>query len=150
MTAELQRRGVPVNHKHVLRLMREESLLVQVLRYCQTTNSRHSYGIYPNLLKGLEIVRPNQVWTADLTYIRLQRHFVYLAVLLDVFTRAIRGWELSGSLSEELSKAALQGALAHSRPRLCPPVRAGAGADQHGSQRHPDRECLCRAVYAHA
>jgi len=68
MTAELHRQGWPVNHKHVLRIMREESLLVQVRRYCQTTNSRHSYGVYPNLLTGLEIVRPNQVWAADLTY----------------------------------------------------------------------------------
>jgi len=118
MTAELHRQGWPVNHKHVLRIMREESLLVQVRRYCQTTNSRHSYGVYPNLLKGLEIVRPNQVWAADLTYIRLQRQFVYLAVLLDVFTRAIRGWELSGSLSEELSKAALQRALAYAHPEI--------------------------------
>lgn len=118
MTAELQRRGQLVNHKHVLRIMREESLLVQVRRYCKTTNSRHSYGVYPNLLTGLEIVRPNQVWAADLTYIRLQRQFVYLAVLLDVFTRAIRGWELSGSLSEELSKAALQHALAHTHPEI--------------------------------
>lgn len=118
MTAELHRQGWPVNHKHVLRIMRDESLLVQVRHYCQTTNSRHSYGIYPNLLKGLSIVRPNQVWAADLTYIRLQRQFVYLAVLLDVFTRAIRGWELSGSLSEELSKAALQGALVHAHPEI--------------------------------
>lgn len=118
MTAELHRQGWPVNHKHVLRIMREESLLVQVRQYCQTTNSRHSYGVYPNLLKGREIVRPNQVWAADLTYIRLQRQFVYLAVLLDVFTRAIRGWELSGSLSEELSKAALQRALASAQPEI--------------------------------
>ena len=118
MTAELHRQDWPVNHKHVLRIMREESLLVQVRRYCQTTNSRHSYGVYPNLLKGLEIVRPNQVWAADLTYIRLQRQFVYLAVLLDVFTRAIRGWELSGSLSEELTKAALQRALVQGHPEI--------------------------------
>lgn len=118
MTAELHRQGWEVNHKHVLRIMREESLLVQVRRYCQTTNSRHSYGIYPNLLKGLEMVRPNQVWAADLTYIRLQRQFVYLAVLLDVFTRAIRGWELSGSLSEELTKAALQRAFAYTHPEI--------------------------------
>lgn len=118
MTAELHRQDWPVNHKHVLRIMREESLLVQVRRYCQTTNSRHSYGVYPNLLKGLEIVRPNQVWVADLTYIRLQRQFVYLAVLLDVFTRAIRGWELSGSLSEELTKAALQRALVQGHPEI--------------------------------
>lgn len=118
MTAQLHRQGWVVNHKHVLRIMREESLLVQVRRYCQTTNSRQSYGVYPNLLHGLTIVRPNQVWAADLTYIRLQRQFVYLAVLLDVFTRAIRGWELSGSLSEELSKAALERAFASAHPEI--------------------------------
>ena len=118
MTKALQRQGLPVNHKHVLRIMREESLLVQVRRYCRTTNSRHEYGIYPNLLKTIEIVRPDQVWAADLTYIRLRRQFVYLAVLLDLFTRAVRGWELAGSLSEELPKAALQRALAQSRPGI--------------------------------
>lgn len=118
MTAQLQRQGWSVNHKHVLRIMREECLLVQVRRYCQTTNSRHSYGVYPNRLKGLEIVRPDQVWAADLTYIRLQRQFVYLAVLLDVFTRAIRGWELSGSLSEALSQGALHQALATNCPEI--------------------------------
>lgn len=118
MTAEVHRRGLPVNHKHVLRIMREESLLVQVRRYCQTTNSRHNYGIYPNLLQGIEIVRPNQVWAADLTYICLQRQFVYLAVLLDVFTQAIRGWEVSGFMTEELPKAALQRALASAHPEI--------------------------------
>ena len=64
-----------VNHKRVLRLMREESLLVQVRRYCRTTQSQHPYVRYPNLVKGLAVVRPNQVWAADLTSIRLERQF---------------------------------------------------------------------------
>src|SRR5579884_3122332 len=73
ITAELRRRGWEINRKRVQRLMREANLLVEVKRYCQTTMSRHPYGRYPNLLKHLEIVRPNQVWCADLTYIRLPR-----------------------------------------------------------------------------
>jgi len=65
---------------------------VEVRRYCRnTTNSHHGYGRYRNLIKTLEIVRPDQVWCADLTYIRLQQGFIYLAVVLGVFTRAIRG-----------------------------------------------------------
>lgn len=116
--AELSRRGIMVNHKRVLRLMREESLLVQVRRYCRTTQSQHPYGRYPNLVKGLAVVRPNQVWAADLTYIRLERQFVYLAVLLDLFSRAIRGWELAGYLTEDLPKAALARALQQHRPEI--------------------------------
>lgn len=118
ITAELRRRGWWLGRKHVQRLMREENLLVQVRRYCQTTMSQHRYGRYPNLVKQLEIVRPDQVWCADLTYIRLPKQFCYLAVLMDIFTRSIRGWELSGNMSEELSKAALVRALEAHRPEI--------------------------------
>src|SRR5260370_25689290 len=117
--ADLERRSWQVDHKRVLRLMREGSLLVKVRRYCRTTtNSRHAYGRYPNLLKTLEIVRPDQVWCADLTYIRLEREFIYLAVVMDVFTRAIRGWELARHLTEEPSKAALEPALEGHRSEI--------------------------------
>jgi putative transposase len=119
MAAELKRRQFLVNHKRVLRLMREGCLLVQVRQDCRsTTNSRHGYGRYPNLIKTLEMVRPDQVWCTDLTYIRLEREFIYLAVVLDVFTRAIRGWELGRQLTEELSKAALERALESHRPEI--------------------------------
>ncbi len=118
LTAELGRRGWSVNRKRVQRLMQEENLLVEVRRYCQTTQSEHAYGRYPNLMKGLEVVRPDQVWCADLTYIRLPRQFVYLAVLLDVFTRSIRGWELTAHIMEELPKVALQRALRTHRPEI--------------------------------
>jgi putative transposase len=118
ITAELGRSGWTVNRKRVQRIMREENLLVEVKRYCQTTNSQHPYGRYPNLVKHLEIVRPDQVWCADLTYIRLLWQFVYLAVILDVFTRSIRGWELAGHLMEDLPKAALQQALQSRRPEI--------------------------------
>jgi putative transposase len=118
ITAELQRRGWSVNRKHVLRLMQEENLLVAVRRFCRTTDSQHAYGRYPNLVKDLEIVRPDQAWCADITYIRLRQEFVYLAVVLDIFTRSIRGWELGRSLAEDLPKAALLRALAERRPEI--------------------------------
>jgi transposase InsO family protein len=118
IAAELGRRGWQINRKHVQRLMREENLLVQVRRYCQTTMSRHGYGRYPNLVKHLEILRPDQVWCADLTYIRLPKQFGFLAVVMDIFTRSIRGWELAGNMLEELPKAALQRALHHHRPEI--------------------------------
>lgn len=118
MTAELQRRGWTVNHKRVLRLMHEDHLLVQVRRFCRTTFSQHPYGRYPNLIKHLVIERPDQVWCGDITYIRLPHEFVYLAVLLDIFTRSVRGWELSRQLSQELPKAALQQALRNATPEI--------------------------------
>jgi putative transposase len=118
LTAQLRRRGWQVNRKHIQRLMREEKLLVEVRRYCRTTNSQHGYGRYPNLVKQLEIVRPDQVWCADLTYVRLPKQFVYLAVVLDIFTRSIRGWELAAHMMEELPKAALQRALCSHRPEI--------------------------------
>jgi len=118
ITQELKRAGWQINRKRVQRLMHEENLLVQVRRYCRTTNSEHSFGRYPNLVKHLSIVRPNQVWCADLTYIRLPRQFVYLAVVLDIFTRSIRGWELGGNLLEALPKAALERALVQAHPEI--------------------------------
>jgi putative transposase len=118
MTAELGRRGYSVNHKRILRLMREASLLVEAKRFCRTTFSRHSYGRHPNLVKDLAVSRPDQVWCADITYIRLQREFIYLALLMDIFTRGIRGWELARHLTEELPKAALERALTSRRPQI--------------------------------
>lgn len=118
MTVELGRRGIRANHKRVLRVMREANLLVDVRAYCRTTFSNHSYGRYPNLVKGLPIVRPDQVWCADITYIRLQQMFVYLAVLLDIFTRSVRGWELGRYLTEALPLAALERALTRWRPEI--------------------------------
>lgn len=118
ITAELGRQGWNVNRKRIQRLMREENLLVEVRHYCQTTNSRHPYGRYPNLLKHLEIVRPDQVWCADLTSIRLPKQFVYLAVLMDIFTRSIRGWEMAGHMLEDLPRTALERALSKSQPAI--------------------------------
>jgi len=119
ITAELHRRGYMANHKRVLRIMREETLLVQVKRSVRTTFSRHGLGRYPNLIKDLEPDDPDHIWCADITYIRLRAEFLYLAVLMDILTRAIRGWYLGHNLTEELVRTALERALTtHSAPRI--------------------------------
>lgn len=102
MTVALRRRGQVVNPKRVLRLMREENLLVQVKHYVRTTFSRHNLGHYPNLIKHLNPEGPNHIWCGDITYIRLRCEFLYLAVLMDLFTRAIPGWYLGRDLTEGL------------------------------------------------
>lgn len=118
MTVELRRRGWSVNHKKVLRLMRENNLLVEVRRLVRTTYSQHPFGRYPNLLQNMLIVRPDQAWVGDITYIRVQAEFLYLAVLMDLFTRAIRGWHLARHLTEDLTTVALERALASRRPEI--------------------------------
>lgn len=119
MTVELCRRQWVVNHKKVLRLMRENNLLVEVRRLVRTTNSQHPFGRYPNVLKNTVVARPDQAWVGDITYVRVQTEFLYLAVLMDLFTRAIRGWELGRHLTEELTQAALARALAaHPAPEI--------------------------------
>jgi transposase InsO family protein len=119
LTAQLQREGWPVNEKRVRRLMVELGLQGKVYRKKRrTTNSDHPFPRYPNLVQELEVVRPDQVWVADITYVRLQREFVYLAVILDLFTRCIRGWHLGRSLSQELTWVALKEALTKQTPEI--------------------------------
>lgn len=102
-----------VNHKRVQRLLRGMGLQAQVRRQKRrTTDSDHGFPRYPNRVLGLEIVRPEQVWVCDITYIRLRDGFVYLAVIMDVFTRGIRGWHLGRDLDHTLTLVALQRALA--------------------------------------
>lgn len=118
-----QLRRVPyqyhVNRKRVQRIMRQKGLLRPIKRAkCRTTNSQHPYPRYPNLVDGLEIVHPEQVWVCDITYIRLGNGFVYLAVIMDVFTRSIRGWSLSRNLDTVLTLAALRSALALCLPEI--------------------------------
>ena len=104
--------GYQINRKHVQRLMREKKLLRPVKRTkYRTTNSQHPYPRYPNLMKDLEVVRPEQAWVSDITYIRLGRGFVFLAVIMDVFTRTIRGWNLGRNLDVDLTLSALRNAL---------------------------------------
>ncbi len=113
VTAQLRRQEWTVNRKRVQRLMREMGLRIRVKRKThRTTNSEHGFPRYPNLVQDLEIVRPDQVWVSDITYIRLRREFVYLAVIMDVFTRGIRGWHLGRGLDQTLTLTALRRALA--------------------------------------
>lgn len=113
VTKTLQREGQEVNHKRVLRIMREESLLCQLKRrFVVTTDSRHEFASYPNRLKGLIVTGLNQVWIADLTYVRLPRGFVYLAAILDWFSRKVIGWAMARWIDAALALAALDHALA--------------------------------------
>jgi transposase InsO family protein len=108
VTAELHRRHWLVNRKRIARLMAEMGLQAKkVVRKRQTTDSSHSFPHYPNLMQGREVQRPDEVWVADITYIRLKHGFVYLAVLMDVCTRAIRGWHLGHTLEQALTIEAL-------------------------------------------
>ena len=118
VTAQLHREGHRVNHKRVRRVMRENDLLAIVRRRVKTTNSQHGYGRYPNLVKDFVVVRPDQVWCSDITYIQLQRAFIYLAIILDVFTRGLRGWHLARTLSTDLVLPALKQALATRTPEI--------------------------------
>lgn len=119
ITAQLRRRGWRVNSKRVRRLMRRLGLQGKTRRRSpRTTNSRHGFPRYPNLVQGLSVVRPDQVWAADISYIRLPREYVYLAVLMDVYTRGIRGWHLSRDLDHTLTLTALKRALESHRPEV--------------------------------
>ena len=114
LTAELKREGWAINHKRVLRIAREDNLLCLRRRAFvpQTTQSDHRYKIYPNLAKRLEPMAPNQLWVADITYIRLDEAFVYLAVILDAFSRKVVGWAVDNHLKASLAIEALNMALA--------------------------------------
>jgi transposase InsO family protein len=113
VAAELRRLGWLVNRKRVLRLTRQDNLLcLRKQRWVLTTDSRHSFAVYPNLVPRLSLSSINQLWVADITYIRLREQFVYLAVILDAFSRRVVGWELDESLESRLTVQALRRALA--------------------------------------
>ena len=110
---------LPIGRKRVRRIMAQKDMLRPVKeRKKRTTNSEHPYPRYPNLIKNLETSYPDQVWASDITYIRLQQGFVYLAVVLDIFTRAIRGWCLGQTLDQGLSLTALRMALTTGIPEI--------------------------------
>jgi putative transposase len=112
LAALLRREGQVVNHKRVLRLMQQDNLLcLRRKGYVFTTDSRHHLLIYPNLTRRIELVKPNQLWVADITFIRLRHEFIYLAVVLDAYSRRAIGWQLGRSLVAELAIGALQMAL---------------------------------------
>lgn len=119
LTFMMQRLGWKVNSKRVRRYMDELNLTgAPPARKTRTTNSQHDFARYPNLVKDLEIQHPDQVWVADITYIRLRRDFIYLAVLMDVFTRTIRGWHVGCNLDQGLTLAALERALVVAVPEV--------------------------------
>ena len=109
----------PIGRKRIQRLMRSMSLLRPVKRVkIRTTNSEHGFPRFRNLMEELAVSYPDQVWVADITYIRLKNSFIYLAVLMDVFTRSIRGWHLSRTLDQNLTLYALQQGLVHHCPEI--------------------------------
>jgi transposase InsO family protein len=113
ITAELRRRGWTVNAKRVYRLMREDNLLcVRRRKFIVTTDSKHALPVYPNLARQIVPSDVDQLWVADITYIRLLEEFVFLAVILDAYSRRVIGWELDRTLEAKLTLAALRMALA--------------------------------------
>lgn len=119
LTAQLRRTGWRVNGKRVLRVMRRLGIQGKaVVRRRRTTRSAHPFPRFPNLVRGLTVERPDQVWVGDITYVRVPTGFVYVAVVLDVFTRAVRGWHVGHDLSQGLTLAALRQALAERRPEV--------------------------------
>jgi putative transposase len=113
ITIDLQRMGWPVNKKRILRIMREDNLLCVPKRAFipPTTDSRHHWRIYPNLARHVLPMAVNQLWVADITYVRLTDEFVYLAVILDAFSRRVVGWSMAPHLKAELALAALEMAI---------------------------------------
>ncbi len=127
VTFQLKREGMQVNHKKVLRLMRESDLLCRVKRKrVKTTDSRHRLPRYPNLIKGIVITRLNQVWLSDITYIRIRTGFVYLAAILDAYSRKVIGYAVSGALDTALMLQAIKMAVAERKP--------GPGIIHHSDQ----------------
>jgi transposase InsO family protein len=127
VTEQLKREGLCVNHKKVLRLMKESDLLCRVKRkWVKTTDSRHRFPRYRNLIKGMTIKCLNQVWLSDITYIRIRTGFVYLAAILDAFSRKVIGYAVSTSLDTTLTLGALRMAITRRRP--------GPGVTHHSEQ----------------
>jgi transposase InsO family protein len=119
VTKQLQHEERVINHKKALRLMRESDLLCRARRKrVKTTDSKHPFPRYPNLIKGLVVTRMNQVWLADITYIRIRSGFVYLAAILDAYSRRVIGYAISAGLETSLALRALRTAIAVRRPAL--------------------------------
>ena len=119
LTKQLQREGRIVNAKRVRRLMHELGIVGKAAeKKPRTTDSGHAYPRYSNLVEDREVTRPDEVWVADITYMRLRKEFVYLAVLMDIYTRRIRGWHLGRGLDQELTLVALKRAFEGGRPEI--------------------------------
>jgi transposase InsO family protein len=112
VTHALQRQGIPVNHKKTLRLMRQRGLLLKPKRrWIRTTDSTHLYRIYPNLLQHQRVTAPNEVWAADITFIAIQSGYIYLAAILDLFSRKVIGYAISSRIDTALCRQALEMAI---------------------------------------
>ncbi len=154
ITAELHRRGVPVNRKKVARMMQDDNLLaVQPKRFVVTTNSKHKCEVYLNLAGRMTLTGINQLWVADITYVRLKGEFVYLAVILDRFSRKVVGWAVDRTISQpphggcsrgcrrRSTAASGFGAPFRSRASICEPgICGGVGEIRHGCEHEPTRE----------
>ena len=117
VTADLHRRGMIINHKRALRIMREDNLLaIRYRQYILSTDSQHAHKVYVNLAARLTVTGVNQLWVADITYIRLRVEFVFLAVVLDRFSRKAIGWALDRSLTARVAVTALRQAIARRQP----------------------------------
>jgi len=138
ITAELKRRGWEANHKRVYRIMRQDNLLcLRRRKFVVTTDSNHDRPVYPNLARGLVLTGLDQLWVADITYIRLETEFVYLAVILDAYSRRVIGWALDRTLEDELTLAALRMALERRIPAPGLVHHSDRGA-QYASQHYTD------------
>jgi transposase InsO family protein len=156
ITAELQKRGFDVNHKRILRMMHEDNLLcVRRRAFVLTTDSRHNLPIHPNLARKIKPTGINQLWVADITYIRLRTEFVYLAVVLDAFSRRVIGWALGRTLEPRLALTAASirpGAPLRSRRAvrfagLHRHADAAPSYHQHEPQGQPVRQCGLRIIH---
>ena len=117
VAVDLRRQGMAVNHKRVLRIMRDDNLLaIRYRKYILTTNSQHDYPVYLNLAARMTVTGVNQLWVADITYIRLRAEFVFLAVVIDRYSRKAIGWALDRSLTAKVAVAALQQAIGRRQP----------------------------------
>ena len=138
ITAELRRRGWTVNAKRVYRLLREDNLLcVRKRKFVVTTNSNHGLRVYPNLARDMVLTGVDQLWRADITYVRLREEFVFLAVILDAFSRRVIGWALDRNMEDELTLTALRMALSRRsiRPGL---VHHSDRGSQYASKDYTD------------
>lgn len=118
ITPLIQRAGFGVGEEKVRRILRSDNLLaVRRRKFALTSDSNHRYRVHPNLAETMELTAINQLWVADITYLRLQREFVFLAVVLDAFSRKAIGWKLGRTLETKLAMAALEGAIASRQPQ---------------------------------
>jgi len=138
ITAELRRQGWTVNPKRVRRLLREDNLLcLRKRKFVVTTDSNHGRKIYPNLAGQMTLTGVEQMWVADITYVRLQEEFIFLAVILDAYSRRVIGWALDRTIEDDLTLAALRVALAQRniRPGL---VHHSDRGSQYASKDYTD------------